>query len=65
MASGRPVIGPPVWSSSWYWKPPNTERPWMPGGANGITRAPGICIMGPRTRSSTAASEWLWPRRSS
>ena len=26
----------PVWSSSSNWKPPKTDRPWMPGGANGI-----------------------------
>ena len=29
-------MSPPVWSSSWYWKPPKTESPWIPGGANGI-----------------------------
>ncbi len=37
----------------------------MPGGANGITIAPGIAIIGPRTRPSTACSEWLFPLRSS
>ncbi len=57
-------MSPPVWSRSSYWKPPKTERPWIPGGAKGITRAPGIPIIGPRTRPSTAWSEWLRPGRS-
>ena len=37
----------------------------MPGGAKGITSAPGIPIIGPRIRPSTACSEWVFPRRSS
>ena len=64
MVSASREMSPPVWSSSWYWKPPKTERPWIPGGANGITSPPVIPISGPRIRPSTACSEWSLPGRS-
>ena len=53
-----------VWSRISNWKPPNVDRPWIGGGGNATTMAPGIMNSGPLTRFSTDRSECSAPSRS-
>ena len=66
MAADRFSIGPPVWSSTSNWNPPNAPRPRIGGGRNGIASAPLMPPRSfPRSRATIAWADWDSLRRSS
>jgi hypothetical protein len=64
VTSASRSTSPPLWSSTWNWKPPSAPRPRMGGGRNGTTIAPLICPSSPRSCATTACADRSAPRRS-
>ena len=55
-AAARSSIGPPLWSSTSNWNPPNRPMPWIDGGRNGITIAPVIWLNAPNSCAGSPPS---------